>query len=1271
LGPLEVLDGDRPVPLPRGRGRALLALLVLNAGKVVSVDRLIDDLWGEIAPSTARTALQGLVLDLRKRLEPSRRRGEPPAVLRAAPSGYVLAVEPTCVDANRFRRLVEEARAGEAAERAVKLREALDLWRGPALAEFTYEPFAQREIAALEELRVTVIEDRIDADLTLGRASELVADIETLVAEHPSRERLRAQLMLALYRSGRQAEALEVYRDTRHALVEDLGIEPGPRLQQLEQAILRQDPRLEPEPAVTRTQVAVEPPSPGESWLHGERKIVTVVFLDLGASFVIRDGFDPETLRRAMARSRDVAAEILVRHGATVEHVVGDVVVGVFGTPVAHEDDALRAVRAAIEVREAVGRANAAVGPRTALPICAGIETGEVVVGNAGPGRPTVSGHAVHVAAAIQRAAADEDVFIGEETRRVLGSSVLVEPVDTLKPTAWRLLGLVPGAPALARHLDAPMVGRDAELAHVLAAFDRAVRVGAGHRLTVLGDAGIGKSRLGREVATALGSRARILTGRCPAYGDGVTFWPLREVVLEAVGGARIESLAKLLSGEAGGERIAAQIGAAIGLTQEPARPDELFPGIRRFFEAMAYRRPLVVVLEDVHWAEATLLDLIEYLTDGAREPLFLLCLARPELLEARPAWGAGRRNVDTLVLEPLHPSEIQLIAERLAGGALLPEMRARVLETAQGNPLFAEQLVAALQDEHAVPLPASLHALLAARLDRLGPAERDLLRCAAVIGTSFTVDALTVLVPEQARPFVERHLHALERKRLIRPSRPTGGELAFQHVLIQLAAYRSTTREDRATQHERFAEWLRAKPPAQTPSLDEQLGYHLEQAVTERRVLGVADEHDAELAVRAGEHLAAAGLRAAWRYDVAAAANLLSRADELLPATNPQRRTVMQRLAEAYQVVGRLDDAESALTTMLREAEDEDDLRLAQIARLELMRSKLFSGPDPITLRSIHEETGRALDVFRDPPDEAGLALAYYVRAYVHFRAAEMQEMERAARRALVHADRSARLREAMAARILVAWAVSSGPTPVPEAVRACEQLVEVADREHPVVISALATLRAMLGEIDAARTLAERARALASERMRGRSPMMILTLDRASVELSAGEVVAAERELEAALELARAGRLRDTIALTAARLSLVVVRRDPARAAELAALSRDNAPAESIAAQALARAATARATASRTRSEATNLGTEAVRLVPTEMPNLRADLMLELAEILRAGGDATGATRAIGEAFGLYERKGNLVGAARAGLRPRVPGEGALPHSAHGRGG
>jgi tetratricopeptide (TPR) repeat protein len=399
------------------------------------------------------------------------------------------------------------------------------------------------------------------------------------------------------------------------------------------------------------------------------------------------------------------------------------------------------------------------------------------------------------------------------------------------------------------------------------------------------------------------------------------------------------------------------------------------------------------------------------------------------------------------------------------------------------------------------------------------------------------------------------------------------------------------------------------------------------------------------------GSHAAAAGLRAAWRYDVAAAVNLLARAHALLPSTNPQRRTVMRRLAEVYQVVGRLSDADAVLAAMLAEAEAEADESLAQVARLERARLRLFAGPDPIRLRSIREEAERALDLFGESGDEAGLALASYVLGYVHFRAGAIREMERVARRALGHADRSARRREAMAARMLVAWAVAAGATPVPEAICVCEQLVDVAGREHPMVLSELAVLRAMRGEIDDARVLIDRARALALERMRGRSPMLIVARARASVELAAGDFSAAEHELHVALDLARAAGLREPVAQTAARLSLLAVQRDPAEAALLASLSRDNAPAESVAAQALWRAATARVTASRNAYEqAQRLAREAIGLVPAEMPNLRADLLVDLAEIPLARGDRTRATAMIADAIELYERKGNLASAAQA---------------------
>jgi DNA-binding SARP family transcriptional activator len=285
LGQLEVLDGDQRVPLPRGRGRALLALLVLRAGEVVSTDRLIDWLWGETPPPTAITALHGLVSTLRKRLEPARGASEAPAVLETRPPGYVLAIDRGEVDAHRFRRLLEGVAGAPAPKRAAKLRTALALWRGPALADFTYEPFAQTDIAVLEELRMAAIEERIDADLELGRHAELVGELKDLTAEQPLRERLRGQLMLALYRSGRQAEALEVYRTTRQVLVEELGIEPGPALQALEQAILRQDASLDLQPAlplpeVSRETPAARPPVEAQPWLPPGRKTVTVGFLD-------------------------------------------------------------------------------------------------------------------------------------------------------------------------------------------------------------------------------------------------------------------------------------------------------------------------------------------------------------------------------------------------------------------------------------------------------------------------------------------------------------------------------------------------------------------------------------------------------------------------------------------------------------------------------------------------------------------------------------------------------------------------------------------------------------------------------------------------------------------------------------------------------------------------------------------------------------------------------------------------------------------------------
>jgi predicted ATPase/DNA-binding SARP family transcriptional activator/class 3 adenylate cyclase len=1268
LGPLEVLDGDRPVPLPRGRGRTLLALLVLRADEVVSTDRLIDWLWGETPPPTAITALHGLVSSLRKRLEPARGVGEAPAIIETRPPGYVLAIDRGEVDAHRFRRLLEEVAGASAPERAAKLRTALGLWRGSALADFRYEPFAQTDIAVLEELRMAAIEERIDADLALGRHAELVGELKDLTAEQPLRERLRGQLMLALYRSGRQAEALEIYRTTRRVLVEELGIEPGPALQALEQAILRQDASLDLQPALPLSEVSREspaawPPVEAQPWLPPGRKTVTVAFLDLSPSASPGASLDPEAVRRLVRRHVDTAADVVARHGGSIEQLIGDTVVAVFGIPAAHEDDALRAVRAVIELRGELASVNEEMERAGGIRLAArvGIDTGEVLVGDPAAGQPIVTGDAVRVGARLQQAAAEGEILVSEGTRRLVQDAARFEPVEHRalevhgQPvSAWRLLDVVPGATGFARRLDAPMVGRAAELVRLRAAFDGTVQERSARLFTVIGEAGIGKSRLVREFAGSLGSDALVLVGHCPAYGEGMTFWPLREIVMQVAGTGR-EGLLGLLAGEDDAESIADQVVGAIGLTETSGSPGAPFPALRRFFEALARRQPVAVIFEDVHWAQPTLLDIVEYLAEWTREAVFLLCLARAELLEERGTWARSKRNAVSLVLEPLGLDDTEkLIADRLAGRTLPPETVARVVETSQGNPLFVEQQLAALKEKGGLAIPASVQALLAARLDRLGPAERDLIRTASVMGANFSVEALVALLPEEARPFTGRHLQALERKQLVRPSQlaSTGEEtFSFCHVLIQLAAYRSMTRETRFELHERFAGWLEGAAAESTPGFEEIVGYHLEQAYEQRRRLGFLDAHGRVLGKRAGEWLASAGLRAFGRFDVAAAENLWSRAKSLLPPDHTELPQVTRYLVEAYQLLGRHADADAVLREMLDELRAAEDRPLEQVIGLERARICLFTGPDPVSLRALREEAERALEVLGESGDEAGLALGCYVLGHVHMLLGEIREMEKTARRGLDHAIRSGEPREEAAARLWVALALVLGETPVPACLHACERLAPWRGMDHPLVLCELAGLRAMLGEFDEAHELIARARRLLVERIHARRPLMFAAGSSASVEILAGDLAAGERELRTALQMALEMREQEWVSQFAASLSRVLSIQGSEEAERFSALSFETAPAENAAAQAMWRSAKARALVNRgDHGEAERLAREAIQLVPREMLNLGADRRVDLAEILLVARRREAALPVINEAVDLYKRKGNLVSAARA---------------------
>ena len=1230
LGPMEVLDGLRRVDLPAGRARALLALFILRAGEAVAVDRIIDDLWGEHPPPTVHTIVQGFVSRLRKILEPGRDPREQPAILQTAGQGYRLAIDPEAVDAHRFTRLLEEARDVDHEARSSLLRGALALWHGPALADFTYEPFAQQPIAALEELRVVAIEERIDTDLALGLHGQVVPELERLLTAHPFRERIRGQLMLALYRSGRQRDALAAYRGARDLLVEELGIEPNPALRRLERAILKQDPSLAP-----RAPVVPRPAQPVRSeWLPRERRTVTALVADLAASY--DHDIDAEALDRLIRRAIEVASGVLRRYGARVEPAAGQALVGLFGLPRAHEDDAVRALRAAAELSRVAE--TLAANDAVRFLARAGIDTGEVIVGPVdGAVQDGVTGLVVANAARLHAAAGAGEVLVGTATQRLVRGRAVLLPAHDIDADghpvkAWRLRGDVSATPV--GPPDAPMRGRQRELTSLRTAFRTTVRTATPFWLTVLGEAGIGKSTLAAAFARSIGTSARVVTGHCPAYGEGITFLPLREALFEAASPGGWAALASLV-----GSDDAVQVAAAVGLRPAARSPDQLFPAMRRLIETMARQRPLVIVIEDIHWAEPTLIELLDYISTTASGAIFLLCLARPELLTE-----AGAST--TLTLDSLPDDDLEhLIADR-ATTTLDPDEIRRIARKACGNPLFAEQLLAALAEADVDVVPASLRSLLAMRLDRLGPAERDLLRCAAVIGTECDETALLAVLPDAAHPFLARHLDSLVGKQLIERTGPT--TLSFRHVLIQLAAYQSMTRQDRAGLHERYAGWLEAVPSA-LPELDEIVGYHLEQAVEHRRAIGAIDATLPQLSTRAGERLSKAAEGALARVDNTAAENLLSRARGLLPAGHPRREWVSQRLAETDLVLGRHRQGQEVLDELIAHARASGDTSYERFARLERARIQLVV--DPVPLSAIRREAEDSMAFYSQTGDVAGRNKAEFLLGCVLQLEGRVVKAAQTFLDGLAVADRAGEVREAMAYRWLLAETTELGPTPVADCIDLCERLVNARGMEHPGVLIELAMLNAMRGRFDEARRLNDRARLIVVERVRARRLLRWVAHSNARIELMAAQYAAAEREFRVALTSTRELGEREPTAMVASRLaSTLRAQGKHDEAAAFAAESAQAAPPGAVEAQARSLAAVARAaSAASDHRRAENIARQAIDRAPLEMPNLRADVMVDLAEVLRARGHEREAVAIAYGAARLYEGKGNTASMAR----------------------
>jgi DNA-binding SARP family transcriptional activator len=1234
------------VPLEGAKLRALLVLLLLHANEVVPSDRLIDDLWSGSPPSTAANALQVYVSRLRKLLGRE-------ALMTRSP-GYLLHVEPDQVDALRFERLVEGAREaledGSPGPALTALEEALSLWQGTPLSDFVYESFAQGEINRLEELRRAALEERLEAHLALGRGADLVGELETLVAEHPLRERLRGQLMLALYRSGRQAEALEVYQRTRRLLVEELGIEPSPSLQRLEAAILRQDPSLEAPPRPAGEPGAEPKPAPPPREV---RKTVTVLFLDVASE---GGRLDPENRLRVTTQALETASGILEDHGGSVTELPASRLMAVFGVPAVHEDDALRAVKAAAEFREELEGLNEEFQRDwdVRLLVRAGIETGEVMAG------ASVAGEAIDAAARLEQAARPGEILVGEGTRELLRGVASLEASGSV----FRLLDVPSGASLISRQ-EAPMVGRRQELAQLGQAFEHVASERTPTLFTLLGPAGIGKSRLAAEFESLVRDRATVLNGRCLPYGKGITFWPLGEVVRQAAGATTAEAIVALLSGYADGELIATRVAAAVGRPDAEAASDETFWAIRKLLQALARDAPLLLVFDDLQWAEPTFLDLVDSMVDLSREaPIMLLCLARPELLEERPSWGGGKVNATSMLLEALSGEESEaVIAHVLGGRSLAPGIRARVAEAAEGNPLFLEQMLAMLAERGGVAqdsvLPPTIQALLAARLDRLDPGERTVIERASVVGREFSREALAALDGEgEAEPPLGRELERLIRRDLVRPAPPTSGQgegFRFRHNLIRDAAYAAIPKRSRAVLHERFATWLEQGDDRQPEESDEILGYHLEQAYLYRAELGPVDEAARELAERAAEHLAVVGERAYDRGDGPAAANLLSRAVSLLPAESSRRLDLLVDLGDALRESGEFKQAEDALGEAIERAaasgEQSREARAFVVSlRMQMQTESDFAAP------SLLEATNRAIEVLERVGDERGLAKAWSVRAWFPWLQCNASLAEEAVLRALEYARRSGDERAEAYSLNLLLGAGLFGPLPVPEAIVRCDEVLELPPRQQRVkalAYRALAGLVAMEGRFDEARDLLERDRAIIEDV--GLAVAAAVASEIWGIlEMLAGEAEAAERRLREGYEILEAMGEKSGLSTLAAMLAHAVYEQGRYdEAFDFTRISEEAAPEEDRSANVYWLAARAKVLARRGRpEEGESLARSALGLAEaTDFLNMHGHALMDLGEVLRLAGRAGEAAGAVAEALRLYERKGNAVAAARAG--------------------
>ncbi|HEY2373860.1 MAG TPA: adenylate/guanylate cyclase domain-containing protein [Gaiellaceae bacterium] len=1002
------------------------------------------------------------------------------------------------------------------------------------------------------------------------------------------------------------------------------------------------------------------------------RKTVTMLFADVTGSTMLGEQLDAEALRGVLERYFDEMRATLDRHGGSVEKFVGDAVLAVFGIPVTHEDDALRAVRAGLAMRDALTALNTDLAREwggVQLGMRIGINTGEVVASDPRQGQRFATGSAVNLAARLEQAADPGDVLIGSATYALVREAIDVAETEPLSlkgvagaTRAYRVLRVRDEVPTARPLTDTPLVGRTVELDQIVGALDLAVANRSCRLVTVFGNAGLGKSRLASEALARLESRANLLIGRCLPYGDGITYWPIVEAVKQAVSIGDDDppevvraKIAACLDADEDAAVVAERVAHVIGVGDASASRDETFWALRRLLEAIAHTRPLVLLLEDLHWAAPTLLDLIEYVANWWSDgPVLVLCLARPELLESRVHW-AHAPNAASIQLAPLGEDETdELIDSRLHGSRLAAETRQRIKDAAEGNPLFVEQILAMSAEASDFSVPPTIQALLAARLDLLGDDERTVLERASVVGRFFSWEAVRELSPPDLRPHLTEHLLGLVRKELLAPESGTGVEHSFRfsHILIRDAAYGALLKGVRADLHEHFAVWIES----QHGEYDEIVGYHYEQAFRYRKELGSVDEHARGLAARAGSRLGDAGRRAHSRGDTPAAANLLERACSLLPAGTHERLVLLPELGRVLTEIGSLDRAEMVLSEAVNAAEKAGERSVRATALLDLAALALYAHPDAERgAQDLAEAAEEAVQVFEASEDHAALAHALDQLAMVHWTNCRYAAMEDVLLRGLAHAELAGDNHEQAWIRSYLARGALLGPMPVEPAIARCRSILEQA-RGNPFDESVAGV---MVGGLEAMRgRFLEAQERFAQSRLGFRELghtrwLAALPLWSGPAQLLAGAPDQAEAELGEGYESLQGMGDRGLISPVAAFMAQALYEQGRYdEAGEFVDVSEACASRDDLFPHVVWRGVRARILARDGSSDlATTLAHEAVALAnKTDSPNLQGDACLNLAEVLRLRGDDEASFQWIERALGLFEAKGNVVSADAA---------------------